>query len=300
MKTTQIVMLPMSKVFPDPHQPRQYFDAAKLATLANSIKRIGIKEPVSVEKLPDGTYKLIDGERRYRASKILKLAEIPAIVAAPMTPSERLVQQFHVQEQHEGWRPQEKAIAIRDIANTLKMPLKEMGAMLGIPPFTMRDYIAFVELLGQNEMEKTDTPISYANAINVLTKYAVRQLMVQNEEDFTQAEQKEFQVSIIRRIASGEITNAAQLTKVRDSITQEAKSAIDSIIKKDKTVDKIFAESNARGARIYRQFENQLNALNRKVFEFTREKGLTGILAEDSATKSHLKNLIKNLQSLNV
>lgn len=292
-------MLPMSKVFPDPHQPRQYFDATKLATLANSIKRIGIKEPISVEKLPDGTYKLIDGERRYRASKILKLTEIPAIVEAPMSASERLVQQFHVQEQHEGWRPQEKAIAIRDIADTLKMPLKEMGAMLGIPPFTMRDYIAFVELLGQTEMEKSDTPISYANRINVVTRYAVKQLMEQVEEDMTQAEQKAFQVAIIRRIANGEIQNPAQLTKIHDAITQNAKEAIDSIILKDKTVDKIFADTNARGARVYRQFQNQVTALNRRVHEFNREKGLTAIFAEDATAKSGLKNLIKNLQNLN-
>jgi len=300
MKTQQIVYLPIEKVIADPNQPRQYFDAAKLATLSNSIKRIGIKEPVSVEALPDGKYKLIDGERRYRASLILNLKTIPAIVQSSMTESERLVQQFHVQEQHESWRPQEKAIAIRDIANILKMSLAEIGPILGISSFTMRSYIAFVGLLSQKEMLKQDIPIAYAHTISVNTKYAAKMLLEQENEDMSDEERKLFQLGIIKRIANGEIINPTQVNKIRDSITNEAKKSINDIKSSSKSVNKIFVESNAKDARVYRQYSNQVYALIRRIHEFNRLPSAVTALESDSKLKSLTRSLIKTLQGFSL
>ena len=72
--------LPIQKVEPNPLQPRKTFDQEELASLAESIRMNGIIQPLTVRKLPSGFYQIIAGERRYRASRLAGLEEIPAIV----------------------------------------------------------------------------------------------------------------------------------------------------------------------------------------------------------------------------
>jgi ParB family chromosome partitioning protein len=72
--------IPVASIVPNPHQPRMQFDDAKLAELAESIKEHGILQPITVTKLPDGTFELIAGERRYQAGKLAGLKAIPALV----------------------------------------------------------------------------------------------------------------------------------------------------------------------------------------------------------------------------
>jgi ParB family chromosome partitioning protein len=64
----------------DPNQPRRYFDPKKLEELAQSIKELGILEPLLVRPLNDGYYELIAGERRFKAAGIAGLSEVPCVV----------------------------------------------------------------------------------------------------------------------------------------------------------------------------------------------------------------------------
>ena len=73
-------MLPVYKVEPNPDQPRQDFDEEELAGLAESITEHGIIQPIMVRESKSGYYQIIAGERRWRAARICKLSEIPAIV----------------------------------------------------------------------------------------------------------------------------------------------------------------------------------------------------------------------------
>lgn len=73
-------MLPVYKVEPNPDQPRQDFDEEELAGLAESIAEHGIIQPIMVRESKSGYYQIIAGERRWRAARISKLSEIPAIV----------------------------------------------------------------------------------------------------------------------------------------------------------------------------------------------------------------------------
>lgn len=75
-----VVELKISEVEPDRNQPRRDFDEIKLAELASSIKEHGVITPIIVTKLDTGFYRIIAGERRWRASKIAEMKTIPAIV----------------------------------------------------------------------------------------------------------------------------------------------------------------------------------------------------------------------------
>ena len=72
--------VPTSSISPNPNQPRVHFDEDSLNDLANSIKEIGVLQPLLVREMSPGTYQLIAGERRWRAAQRAKLTEVPVVV----------------------------------------------------------------------------------------------------------------------------------------------------------------------------------------------------------------------------
>ena len=78
--THSVAMLPVSQIEANPFQPRTEFDQTALDELADSIRIHGLIQPVTVRRLHDKAYQLISGERRFRASQIAGLMEIPAYV----------------------------------------------------------------------------------------------------------------------------------------------------------------------------------------------------------------------------
>ena len=72
--------IPVELIGPNPRQPRQSFDEAKLSELAESIQVRGVLQPIVVRALPGGRYELVAGERRLRAARIAELESVPAMV----------------------------------------------------------------------------------------------------------------------------------------------------------------------------------------------------------------------------
>ncbi len=77
---TSIKEIELSQIIPNPFQPRSEFDRQKLQELADSIKQLGVIQPITVKKISVGRYQIISGERRFRASGIAGLSTIPAYV----------------------------------------------------------------------------------------------------------------------------------------------------------------------------------------------------------------------------
>jgi ParB family chromosome partitioning protein len=75
-----ILNLRVSDIEPNRDQPRRHFDEAALAELADSIQQHGVLQPLVVRPLPGGGYQIVAGERRWRASRMAGLSEVPAIV----------------------------------------------------------------------------------------------------------------------------------------------------------------------------------------------------------------------------
>lgn len=76
----KVTSLKLAQIEPNKEQPRKNFDEEKLQQLADSIKQHGVIQPIIVKDLNNGYYQIVAGERRWRASRIAGITEIPAII----------------------------------------------------------------------------------------------------------------------------------------------------------------------------------------------------------------------------
>ena len=128
--------LPIRDVIPNEDQPRKNFDEQSLATLAESIKNLGIFQPIVVRKQKD-KYQIVAGERRYRAALMVGLETVPVVVKNYNT--EEMTEVALVENlQREGLDPIEEALAYQGLMNTYKQTQEMISARLG----RSRSYIA--------------------------------------------------------------------------------------------------------------------------------------------------------------
>ena len=78
--STSAVKLKIMDIEPNRDQPRKIFDEDALAELADSIAKHGVIQPLLVRPMPDGSYQLVAGERRWRASRMPGLTEVPVVI----------------------------------------------------------------------------------------------------------------------------------------------------------------------------------------------------------------------------
>lgn len=121
----------LSSLVPNPNQPRKNFDQTALQELANSIKVHGVVQPLVVNDQKDGTYLIIAGERRYRASKLAGLDTVPCIIKDY---SEKQIKEISIIEnlQREDLNPIESARAIRQLMDEYKMTQEAVSERIGV------------------------------------------------------------------------------------------------------------------------------------------------------------------------
>ena len=95
-----LVDIPIGEIVPNPHQPRRHFDEESLEGLAASIAGVGLLQPVLVQRLDDGSFALIAGERRWRASRLAGLTHIPAIIRKEAPGEKALLEEALVENLH--------------------------------------------------------------------------------------------------------------------------------------------------------------------------------------------------------
>ena len=127
---SELMTLPITKVEPRKDQPREYFDAAALQELADSIAQYGLIQPIVARRLPDGFYQIIAGERRWRASRMAGLAEVPVrvIEADDRTTAElALVENL----QRENLNPIEEAKGYKTLIEVYGLTQEETAKSVG-------------------------------------------------------------------------------------------------------------------------------------------------------------------------
>lgn len=122
--------MPLSKIYPNPNQPRKNFDEQALRELADSIKKHGVIMPIVVNDDHNGRFMIIAGERRYRATKLAGLDTIPVIIR---NYNEREIKEISLIEnlQREDLNPIEAAAAMKQLMVDYKLTQDELAERIG-------------------------------------------------------------------------------------------------------------------------------------------------------------------------
>ena len=172
--------IPIEKIRPDPDQPRRTISEERLQELAQSIKEHGLLQPISVEYIKDqGYYKIISGERRYRACKLIGLESIPCLIKEGVTGERRYAQQLIENIQREDLSPIEKAMALLEYKEKLGKSWPEIEKMIGLSETRRKQFIALLNL--PERIQKEVVSLGRRPAKNIITEKHARALLMLNK-----------------------------------------------------------------------------------------------------------------------
>lgn len=140
-----ISTLPIAQIEPNPFQPRTHFSDEALAELAQSIRELGIIQPVTVRKLGYDRYQLISGERRFRASQLAGLTEVPAYIR--IANDEAMLEMALVENiQREELDAIEVAISFQRLIDEVKLTQEQLSEKVGKDRTTVTNYLRLLKL----------------------------------------------------------------------------------------------------------------------------------------------------------
>ena len=168
---TNMLRITLDQIETNPRQPRHDFDEQALQELAHSIKLHDIIQPVTVSKLPSGKYRLISGERRFRAAKIAGLKDIPAYIR--QADDQQLLELALLENlQREDLNAMEIALSYKRMMEELNYTQEQVAERMGKERSTVANYIRLLKLPPDIQVAVRSNQLSMGHAralINVDT-----------------------------------------------------------------------------------------------------------------------------------
>ena len=158
----------VDRIQPNPEQPRRTFDEETLGELAASIKELGIVQPLTLRDNGDGTYRILAGERRWRASRIAGLERVPAYVR---TASDSEVTEMALIEniQREDLNAIEVALAFRKLIDTYELTQERLSERIGKKRTTIANHLRLLKLPAEIQLGLRDGKLDMGHARALLS-----------------------------------------------------------------------------------------------------------------------------------
>lgn len=165
-----VLNVDIDKIQPNPYQPRKKFDESALNDLATSIKEHGILQPIVLVESENGKYKIIAGERRFRASQIAGFKTVPAIVKDKKSDQEQLELAILENVQREDLTPLEKAIAYKQLIDDFGLTHAQIGERVGKSRSAISNSVRLLELPEEikNAIDSGEISENHARALLAL------------------------------------------------------------------------------------------------------------------------------------
>ncbi len=161
--SSSINEVPIDQIHPNPNQPRQEFEAEALEELAASIRQLGIIQPITLRKINEGNYQIISGERRYRASKMIGLEQIPAYIKT--TEDDQVMEMALIENiQREDLNAIEIALAYQKLLEVHNLTHEKLSERLGKKRTTISNYLRLLKLPASIQIGLKDKKIEMAHA----------------------------------------------------------------------------------------------------------------------------------------
>ncbi len=208
--TTAISEIPLDKIVANPYQPRKEFDKESLDELAQSIRQQGVITPITVRKMPDGSYQLIAGERRTRAAKMAGLKEIPAYIRVA-TDVQMMEMALVENIQRSDLNAMEVALGYKALLEECRLTHDQLSEKVGKNRSTITNYLRLLNLPAETQLALSNDKISMAHAralagvddmerhLEILHAIIERDLSVHQTEQMIKTEKKPAVKAVKRR-----------------------------------------------------------------------------------------------------
>lgn len=160
----------MDDIRPNPNQPRRDFDDDSLQELANSIRQIGVIQPITLRDMGDGSYVIIAGERRWRASQRVGLTSIPAYIRT--VDDENMMEMALVENiQRQDLTALEVALAYQNLIEQYNLTQEQLSERVGKNRATVTNYLRLLKLPApiQVALRNREIDMGHARAMLALT-----------------------------------------------------------------------------------------------------------------------------------
>lgn len=191
----RVQKLLITRISPNPDQPRRYFDQTALNELAESLKQYGVLQPLIVVPLNDNTYRIVAGERRWRAAKIAGLTELPAIIREPVELEELEIALIE-NVQRVDLSPLEQAISIERLHQQFNLTYRQIAERLAKAETTVSNLVRLLQLPESARQALAENKISEGHARAILalkaspeTQEQLLQNIIEKSWSVRQAEQ---------------------------------------------------------------------------------------------------------------
>lgn len=176
-----VAMLPVSQIEANPFQPRSVFDEESLMELVQSIRELGIIQPVTVRKAGYDKFQLISGERRFRASQIAGLTEVPAYIR--IANDQAMLEMALVENiQRKNLDSIEIAISYRRLMEECSLTQEALSDRVGKKRATISNYLRLLKLPPEIQLGIREGKLSMGHARALLA--------IENEKDMQKAYHK--------------------------------------------------------------------------------------------------------------
>lgn len=201
----ETIILRISQIEPDRNQPRKYFDEKSLYDLADSILQYGVIEPIIVKPMVNGFFKIIAGERRWRASRIAQLREIPAIVKDDISDLDAFKISFSENLQRQSLTPIEEAMGFVRLKEEFNLTQEEISKSTGRSRSSIANIVRLLKLptVVKNMLEDGSLSIAHAKQILSVDEKYQEELARRTIQDGLSVKQLETEVKKLRTVSKG-------------------------------------------------------------------------------------------------
>ncbi len=227
--------IPISSIVANPFQPRTQFEKQALLELANSIKELGIIQPVTVRKIGYDKYQLISGERRFRASQIAELKDIPSFIR--IANDQEMLEMALVENiQRQNLDAVEIAFSFQKLIEECNLTQEQLSERVGKKRSTVANYLRLLKLPAEIQLAIRTKEISMGHAralINienekqqiVLVRRIINEgLSVRQIEDIVKGKKEREFTSTKKRNTSTTLSFSEQ--KIKEDLSEFLKSEI--------------------------------------------------------------------------
>ena len=161
--SSSINEIELSRIYPNPDQPRREFDPDGLAELASSIRELGIIQPISLRQTSDGSYQIIAGERRFRAATMAGLKSVPAYIRT--AEDETMMEMALIENiQREDLNSIEIALTFQKLIEQYNLTQERLSERIGKKRTTIANYLRLLKLPAEIQMGLKNRRIDMGHA----------------------------------------------------------------------------------------------------------------------------------------